>query len=362
MIPTILTKLGNHLCRWSILASLALNMACNSNTAGQYPFPIAGSKELSGPEVLPPMPLMSPRSLYLFPGNILVLDKYDGELATRIPIDNPNLATRVFRIGNGPNEFLKLSNLYYDPASEELEVVDGGLRKCYRLKYNRQLNVDGGDVLSVNTFSDKVDLFTLVPFRGGYFSNGCFGAKMFTIFDKDLNELVVFGDYPGDQEGIGTRAFFLRNQTTLAVDPSGQYFCAAGVYTDWLVIYKVTGDHVTVNMELFTGDAALETISHTTKRGTSNSVVETGETRRTYRTLYAGNHYLYALYWGIKASEMEDADAPCYVVKFSYDGEQVETYRYNKLLYSIAVDEEQGKMYGITYSPLEDARMLAFSI
>ena len=339
-----------------------LNVACKADRVNQYPFSISESRKLSGTEIAIPLPIMSPKALYLLPGNLIILDKYDNELATWVPIGNPGSAARVFRMGNGPNEFLKVSDLFYDSGEAELKVVDGMSRKVYTIKCNQQLQFDKGEVSSVKSYMDRVNVFTLTPFCDGYWANGSFETKMFTILDEDLHERTVFGDFPGNQEGLGTRAFFLKNQTVLAADPSGQYVCAAGVYTDWIVIYRIQGDRVTVSMESFRDDADLEIISHKTNRGESNAVIETDKTRRTYRTLYAGEHYLYALYWGVKATEIDKPDTPCYVVKYSYEGEQIDTYSYNKLLYSIAVDEAQRKMYAITYSPEEDAQLLEFKI
>ena len=76
------------------------------------------------------------------------------------------------------------------------------------------------------------------------------------------------------------------------------------------------------------------------------SIRDNERTMLAYNDLCAGQKYLYALYEGMKMKQKERPKYT-YLRVFDWKGNFVKGYKFNELLYDIAVDEESNTLYGL---------------
>lgn len=84
-------------------ALLILASCVNSGKERASVFDISGMELLAGTELCVDAEIMSPRGIYIFDDNLLVLDKYDDKQITLVSLED-NKTERILMSGNGPHE------------------------------------------------------------------------------------------------------------------------------------------------------------------------------------------------------------------------------------------------------------------
>ena len=210
------------------------------------------------------------------------------------------------------------------------------------------------ELLSPNTrlgetaFSYDEVPYEVITFGDGYIANGNFDGRQFSLLDGDGRSTGYFGVYPGNNDDVGSGdAFFMKNQTLMAVKPDQSRFAAAGYSNDQLVFYKAEKSGIPQKArEYFSYDSNIEVMGN--EHGTR--AMHTPETRSAYLCLYPTDKYLYASYNGRTIAEMTvpDASKDIYILKFDWDGKFFEGYVVGNID-DFAVDETAGRLYAFVY-------------
>lgn len=349
----------------TLVAAFALLAGCNlyssqktENVSGSFHtsasnnkimFPTKDFKTISGKQVLPELFIGQPLKMNIVDNKLLMIDKYEGKILTVVDLKNTNKIDRIAGIGEGPNEFLTIRDINYNPESNSLAFFDAMSRQISFYKIN-----DHKIKINDNTFCRKVRFdattaYDIIPLGDNFIANGCFDGKQFALLDSKANMIAKFGIFPGDNQGVEDGyGFFMKNQNTICTSLDQTRFAAAGFFHDQLVFYKFENNKIMKQKEYFSMDAKI--ISEQTKDGKQSaySSTETDETTRTYRQLYSTQKYLYALYLGIANKDFKKSGKICYILKFDWNGDLIEGFRINKLLKTIAVDETSNSIYAIT--------------
>lgn len=333
-------------CSKIVVLFFSLLMLSCAGQPHQQPYSAVGMKKIAGEIFHPEVELLSPGPVFLLDDKVLVVDKYDGKIMTEISLDDNSVA-RLLNVGNGPHEFIYISGIYDIRPTGEFCVFDRGKRTFSRYLSKKGFECSPDTYVGSADFSSSEILYSVIPFRGGYVASGCFGSGIFAELSSDMSSVSCFGQYPGDNTGAGTQEFCLKNQMTICTDPNHGYFAAAGVYNDWLAFYRHEGTGFVLEKEYFSMDADLNTVGFSDGKTTYYACEETPNTVRTYKSLYASGDYFYALYWGVKSSEMSAEGNVSRVLKFSLDGEYIGGYIIDGLLKSFAVTGDNTTLFAI---------------
>ena len=328
-------------------------------------FPTQDFKSLKGNQLLPDLFIGQPYKMLFVKNKLYFIDKHEDRLLTVIDFEKNNEIKRIVNHGDGPNEFLQIRDIVYNPIDNAMTLVDKMDRSIslYRLE-NRDLKLNNSHFLAKHRFNEsKYIFFDIVPFGKNFIANGCFDGKQFALFDSNTNIKSLFGVYPGDNNGVqNPLGFFLKNQTIIQTNPSQTHFVAAGVYHDQLVFYKTNGNELIKVKEYFSIDSNLLTKTSKSGKENFNHSELKPETIRAYMTLYATDKLLYALYWGIKNKDIEKKNQICYLLKFDWDGNLKKGFKMDRKIKYFAVDEKNETIYAITPSYEEEPILLQYKM
>lgn len=339
-------KVLRFLC---IVFSFAVLLSCTEHKKKDsiinldIPIPLNG-KQLAGPEA----PL-TPSSLVLVDDYLFLVDKHADRMISRISVQHPEDQARIISVGKGPGEYIRIGSISVCDNGERIVLNDDMNRKLVSYSgKTKQFSMD--DIIGEMNYGGNENIYSVVPFRAGYIAYGCFGNNLFSWMNEDDGRRISFGDYPGNTSAVGSHEFMMKNQLLMAVDQSNTYFITAGVFNDWIAFYQYKDGAFTLNKEYFSYDSNLDIISFQTESRMSFSIQETSSTMRAYRYLYPAENYFYALYWGIKSTELEDNNNESYIIQFGYDGQLRKIFQLHDLLRSFAVDEQSRTIYAVTFS------------
>ena len=293
--------------------------------------------------------LLSPQFLSVVGSRLLVSDKHEGKLITSISLDSLSVSERVANVGNGPHEFQKIAAISRFPNSNVLTINDDIRRTISRYSLDEGFCLTEHSFLGRESYLNKPDILSLSPLPDGYLSIGGFPDGLFGFFNKEFEQIQVFGPIPGENDLVSSKAFAMRNQGTLAVSPDGGYFCYAAIYSDMLSFYELKGGCFVPSKTYSSFSPDVDILTQSFNGMDYVAVTENGNSVRGYRDIYATDRHFYALYFGIPANKLNEAKE-CYVLKFTKKGELVQGYRFNMLLKSIAVDSESGTLYALSFS------------
>lgn len=340
----------------NLLLALFLTFSCSSiykNDELELPIPTNEIKTLKGKVVFSNIFLGRPHRMLIVKNNLLISDGFEGKLMTLIDLNHPEKNQRIVHKGQGPNEFFRLSNVSYHEINNTICFYDGdtGYVKTYQVN-DQQVEINRQSLVSSIRLNDHSVKYVL-PFGEHYLSRGAFENKQLALFNKEGECLSTFGLYPGSNEGISSpEAFFLKTQGEIRVSPDQKHFVVAGWHHDQLTFYKNTDSIPLKVKEYFSEEPKVTTTTTTSGKTTSFSSSLEVDSRIIYYDIYPTNNKLYALYWGIKDSEMggEIADKHCAVLVFDWDGSLKQAYKIPHLIKAIAIDEDNNCIYGLRVS------------
>ena len=283
---------------------LLLIAGCGRNEEKLFPF--EDFRRLEGRAVCEDMLVGRPSRLTVIDSLLIFSDKLDDRLVT---IANPKSgeSRRAVFTGRGPGEMMMIRRIYRDDDGR-IFLFDINTHKIISYSADKSYQ----ELLSPNTrlgetaFSYDEVPYEVITFGDGYIANGNFDGRQFSLLDGDGRSTGYFGVYPGNNDDVGSGgdAFFMKNQTLMAVKPDQSRFAAAGYSNDQLV----------------------------------------------YLCLYPTDKYLYASYNGRTIAEMTvpDASKDIYILKFDWDGKFIEGYVVGNID-DFAVDETAGRLYAFVY-------------
>lgn len=325
---------------------LFLVAGCGRNEEEQFPF--EEFRKLKGHAICKELLIGRPSRLTVIDSLLIFSDKLDDRLAT---IANPKTgeSRRAVFTGRGPGEMMMIRRIYRDDDSK-IFLFDISTHKIISYSADESYS----ELLSANTCLGETTLsfdevpYEVIPFGDGYIANGNFDGRQFSLLDGDGHSTGYFGIYPGNNDDVGSgEAFFMKNQTLMAVKPDQSRFAAAGYSNDQLVFYKAEKSGVPQKTrEYFSYDSNIKVIGN--EHGTR--AVHTPETRSAYLCLYPTGKHLYASYNGRTTAEMTvpDANKDIYILKFDWDGKFIEGYVVGNID-DFAVDETAGRLYAFVY-------------
>lgn len=339
----------------AVLSFYFISCSSNSNSA-LLDFP--ETERITGNVCLPDLFLGNPFLLCMADNQLFIRDSHDGKMVTQVDLTT-NESYRIASRGEGPCEFMNIRNISYNSKDRSISFFDGVRFQSSSYKIGKgALVIEEPNRLS-SICIEQAHVFDIIPFSKGYLANGIFGYQQLCYFDKSGNVITTFGAFPGDNSGIeNSETFFLRKQTQISVSPDQQKFAITGVYNDQLSFYKAGPDLPAFVKEYYTSESELKTFESHSDSDSQYGVAETDNTIFTYKSACPTDNYLYVIYWGYNQAQIDRKEVSgCKILLFDWNGNKIKCMEVPNLLFQLAVDENGGSIYGLTY-PLSDNSVL----
>lgn len=338
---------------------VGINNSCTQAGNNRIYFPASKMTGVNFKPTFPNVFVGIPRDFYIVENNLMILDEYEGKQLTLVDLNKPSNVQRLGTKGQGPNDFLRISNLSYNPQNGTLHVFDEYARRqsSYSVK-DRKVVFNDANLRKKTLLGNTI--YNVIPFGDLFVTNGNFDGKQFALLNEKAEVVEKFGIFPGNKDAINTGvAFYLLNQNRLVVNPQETHFAAAGFMNDHLVFYVKKGDSVEKLKEYFNYDTEATPSVRDQGKGKLYGYSENENTMRAYIDVYATETHLYALYLGLSNADLQKGgNSPCYILKFDWNGNFISGYKSDVLLLSFAVDETNGKIYAATRPSIDSESIL----
>ena len=285
-----------------------------------------------------------PQLIHLIEDKLAIYDIYDENYILWLTKDFKTLG-RNFHRGTGPGEFSSAFRLYPSGDGKLLTVCEYGRDAVKTYKMEDAIN--GRLTHPVRVDSVHVNGEVAVPMGDKYVIPDVRGdMKMFSIQDRQGNEVLRFGDYPGKIDSphqTDDLYLFMLIQNIVAVNPERKVVVGAGRQSDLLCFYQI-GEN---------GEATLLNQYHTYDPDVDIKMFENGasmdyndKTMIAYQSLCPTKSYLFASYIGIKEGERKKKRFS-YLQVFDWEGNFIKGYKLDAPLTDMAIDEENRTVYGL---------------
>lgn len=285
-----------------------------------------------------------PQSIFLIEDRLAIYDIYDENYILWLTKDFKAL-DRNFHKGTGPGEFSTALRLYPSEDGKLLTVCEYG-RDVVKT-YNMQDAINGRLTHPVRVDSVHVNGGVATPMGDKYVIPDVRGdMKMFSLQDRQGNEVLRFGDYPGKIDSphqTDDLYLFMLIQNLVAVNPERNVVVGAGRLSDLLCFYQI-GEN---------GEATLLNQYHTYDPDVDIKRFENGismdyneRSIAAYQSICATKSYLFASYRGYPVKNARN-NLYSYLQVFDWEGNFIKGYKLDAPLSEMAIDEENRTVYGL---------------
>lgn len=298
---------------------------------------------------------LNPQNIMVVGKDLLLFEPTDSSFFVKVDMAGAAPTAYVAKRGMGPMEFLDVSGSVYNPQSSSFFLFSQFARRAFYFDVLRD-GLDLTDATLTKTVGITLNpVYSLVPLSDGRIVTNTVAAdgKMFGVIDDSCRYVATFGDYPGDKTGLSenSNAFFMGHQTEIAVNPSGNRIVAAGVFSDWLAFYAVSGDQVKLCREYFTEESDVEV---RTANGGGISMRYLPTTKTYYSNLVATEDYLYAVYRGYAAESMGEIKSTRHLLQFDWNGDFIKGYILEPQINLVTVTPDDRYLIAVTHTGDDD--------
>ncbi|MBO4985751.1 MAG: hypothetical protein J6C87_08995 [Bacteroides sp.] len=316
-------------------------------------------------ELMPPTSVIDMQDSDLLFGNssslealvgdwIFIYDPYDGYLYSLLNLKTKE-ERRILVKGNAPGEFLQPTFIFEDKEHKQIKFHERGRGLFYTYRYQDVFKENFRSPVVIDSLNNYGNYATICG--TDYIENEVLeDLKLFSLKNDAGKTIYRFGDYPGESiEDIDDPiSVHMLAQARMIASPQGEVFVAAGRMSDWLAFYQMKNKQPTLIKEYFSIDvtAKLE------KGANHTRLVKTDDTMTAYMRLYPTSKYLYAMYSGAYKGYRPPYR---YIQVFDWNGNFIKGLRFSERLNSFVVDEEQGKLYGLSKTN-DEPRIYIYSL
>lgn len=272
---------------------------------------------------------------------LVVNDIYDGKMITLVSKDLKS-SKHILHRGMGPGEFYNGLSIYQTQGNL-VKIVEQGLGRIRTFKWDDVINERVEKALASDTIKS---MGALIPWEGNYvISDVKNDNNLVSLVTSKQKELARFAKYPGEIAAKHKNNAMTMNmllECLINVNQKQNVIVVAGRHSDYLSFYKMEGVRAVLLHEYFTYSADRDILEN----DNMISIRDNERTMLAYNDLCAGQKYLYALYEGMKMKQKERPKYT-YLRVFDWNGNFVKGYKFNELLYDIAVDEKSNTLYGL---------------
>ena len=275
----------------------------------------------------------------LYDSILLVTNLRDTIHLSIVDIKNGKLLKQMIRQGVGPGE---LTNLIFvaNSYADSLWICDPNIKMLHRIDVERAIsetNYKTEKVFSYNVGSLK--FFSV----GEYFiGHGFLSDKRFDIYDKTGTYIKSTLQYPKPKQysNIPDRVFATGFQGSYTVHPDNRHFAFAAT-SENINIYRLDGDSIIMTRNLNFNEPKMR------RRG--EIMIDSRESKIAFTGIGSTAQNIYVLYLGKELTLYSNVSDNLLV--FDWLGNPVKKYKLDIPLFSMCINSDGTKMYGIAHYP-----------
>lgn len=279
--------------------------------------------------------------------NLILLDRSQSEIFQVYSTSNFEKLGSFGKEGDGPDDFSlpKFVKNSVSEKSNEFWIFDPNKKRFQKIKVDKSLN--SGFSIEENIIMDPKILgsfdINIMPSGKIIGKNPIEGKGSFYMFDPETREMIwqeFHPEIPDESLFKKSKAFvynslLLHNEKNKKIAQAMYYFNQVHIYDENANLEKT-----------FTlGDLITPDLSEESRSFIPPSLLNC------FVDLKATDIHIYALYTGLKQSELRETDENFYstVYKLDWNGNLIETYKLELLLNLIALDPLNNKIYGLHF-------------
>ena len=287
-----------------------------------------------------------PTIMELFDGKLFLVDMFNGDsLISVFDIKTNKKILSFGKKGNGPEEFLHISNIDFKRNIEnqiELLVFDPIRQKCFSYNYEELFNDGVLKGVSFKMDTSVPNLFELYKLESGYIATGKIEGNKYLRLSDSLKIIDFFGNYrpkPIDAipDVLHRQANYGKTELSLDKKKMVEIVYSASV----LSLYDIEKDGITKKWEYLLDELDYDVVDGSV---VNKSVVG-------YISAHAGRNNIYALFSGEAENLDEIAAYGNEIHVFDYDGKLVDKIKLERSAFLLSVDEEEGKLFALCHVP-----------
>ena len=305
--------------------------------------------------------LMDPYNLVVVGNTVNLLNGRAPKYFTTIDITTGRVIKQWGDRGQGPNEFLRIMDIYsnyletglniWDNATSKLYFCsDSNLESDYVYFQNIPINIEEG-MLRYNSVI-QIDTFI-------FFAVGGNNDKLFTLFDTKRNGVKEIGDFPPeDKNEIKDLPPIFRKTAyngRIRYNGSLKKLVYVSITSEMFEIYNFDGADVKLAMGNYSTVPKYEEIARGDTKGVRTSTING---KGNNRAVTVSDENIFILYQDYKRLGMESEDDhkeyADMVLVFDWNGKPIEIYELDCLVQSIAYDKTTNRLWAVNYNPDND--------
>jgi hypothetical protein len=274
---------------------------------------------------------------------LLICDPYEGQAITVIDTKNNRCIRRFLNIGQGPGEVvLPLKLCVSEGKKINVFQMQTGLLNTYDIK--DIINTELTPVLQEQVkFEDRPA--NIKRITDGFIGIGMFEDGRYTYYDENGKHIQTAGNYPFRGNNMKPIERFFLYQGVLCANPSANYYALGTSYCDNLEFFRIENDKVTLirKYETYDVDGAY-----------NQTIMLSDDCKMAYKGAYGTNKYCYMLYSGKKYGEKSSrSTGGNIIIVFDWNGTFIRSFKSEKTIISICVNETDDILYAVTYNQEE---------
>ncbi|MDR1582919.1 MAG: TolB-like 6-bladed beta-propeller domain-containing protein [Prevotellaceae bacterium] len=271
-----------------------------------------------------------------------------------IDITSDSLSFSFARKGQGPNEYLSVSNIeIYEEKSKLIVGVFDLSTNIYRKYDYDSLIFYKENVVPLHTQKNNTEyrFHYLYKIDSGYIATGFFTEGKFAILDTALKMKHFSCEYrPKPSRNIPDKLNAKANHGFRFLSPDRKFLGNTIYIASVLNLYKIDGNEISPQWEY-----VLKEIDYDVRDGNYVNTQVEG-----YLSGCMTDSRIYVLYCGIKKDMNATATYARELHVFNYDGILVEKFDMGRDLFGICIDNRRKRMYAITHNP--EPRILIYEL
>ncbi len=275
---------------------------------------------------------------------VLVIVEESGEPLVKILSLQSEPITAWGCQGRGPNEFLQITSV---DLFSQADTLRAGLYDASRKRYvevSSAVDSAGRSFQEVWASDKNFDVITRLS-DGTYVGAAVFDSSRFYLLDVDARILDKTNNFPPKPDGFPLLSHSMACSGILVAAPNRPVFASSVAYDGGIDVCVTRNGKIEPLWRFSLFDMDYDILSEYHHVPTPNS-----DSRQGYMSLSFSNNYLYALYSGRKM--LDDSSEMCDEIHvFDYQGKHCKRYSLDRKIYTLAVDTEDSRLYGLTRDP-----------
>lgn len=285
-----------------------------------------------------------PANLNAYKNHLFINDFYgENGFIQVIDLNTDNLIFSFAKKGNGPNEYLSVSNIdiYEDSNSIIIGLFDVNLKKYNEYDYgDLLLNKEVAIPYNSKTVSIPYTVNEVFKIKKGYIATGFFPDGKFALLNDSLRLLKYLCNYrPKPQKNITDILNARANLGTSSLSSNKKLLANAIFKANVLEFYSIENDSIYKAWDYVIKEIDYNVFGSSIRNNTVEGFI----------SVRVVNNFIYALYSGEEDTPNKNATYGREIYKFNKEGKLIDLYVLDRD--AIDIEIKENKLYALIHIP-----------